>query len=66
MSIEFASTARDRSMVLNDRDVAKLSAMVGRDVTAELVAMSGRHWPVVTFGQLLRALAAELGAVKAS
>ena len=60
MPIKFASTARDRSMVLNDRDLAKLSATVGRDVTAEVEAMASRHWPVVTFGQLLRALEAEL------
>jgi hypothetical protein len=60
MPIKFASTARDRSMALNDRDVAALSAAVGRDVRAELEAMAGRHWPVVTFGQLLRALKAEL------
>jgi hypothetical protein len=60
MQIKFASTARDRSMVLNDRDVAVLSAAVGRDVRAELEALASRHWPVATFGQLLRALEAEL------
>lgn len=60
MPIEFASTARDRSMVLNDQDIARLSRELGRDVRAELVTMAGRHWPVVTFGQLLRALAEEL------
>lgn len=66
MRIEFASTARGRSMVLNDRDIARLSRSVGRDVGPELEALASRHWPALTFGQLLRALAAELGAVKAS
>lgn len=60
MSITFANVPRDRPFVLTVHEVLGLSRAVGRDVEAELLAICGERYDVVTLGQLTRTLAALL------
>jgi hypothetical protein len=60
MNITFANVLRTRPIVLTEHEVWSLSRVVGRDVAAELDAICGERYDVVTLGQLTRTLAALL------
>ena len=59
--INFTSTGRaDRPIVLTHHEVDRLRKAAGRDVLAELLALSSQPTPVKTLGQLMRELTAKL------
>ena len=60
--VTFANVSRARPFVLTKWELWSLSRVAGRDVAAELHAMSAERFEAVTMGQLMRALTERLGA----
>jgi hypothetical protein len=58
----FNNVARGRPIVLTRHQCAKLSNDAGRDVEAEVFAMSRERFESVTLGQLMRELRQRLAA----
>jgi len=60
MKVTFANVLRTRPIVLTEHEVWSLSRVVGRDVLAELQAICGERYAVVTLGHFMRTLTATL------